>query len=139
MKKISIIYWSGTGNTEAMANLISQGATSAGNEVTLLNVSDATDAHVKECDVLVLGSPAMGCENIDEYEMEPFMDSVIELVANKKVFLFGSYDWGNGEFIDNWTETLSEASANVIGSVIVNMSPDDDEKINKCIEAGKNL
>lgn len=139
MKKISIIYWSGTGNTEAMANLIADGAREAGNEVTLLNVSEATDAVVEECDVLALGSPAMGCENIDEYEMEPFIDSIGSIVAGKDVFLFGSYDWGNGEFIDNWTETMNDFDANVVGSVMVHMTPDDDEKKKKCIEAGKNL
>lgn len=138
MKKISIIYWSCTGNTEAMANLIAQGAKENGNDVKLLNVSEASESDATEADILVLGSPAMGCENIDEYEMEPFVESISSMLAGKPVLLFGSYDWGDGEFIENWANTMREYDANVIGTLIVNMTPED-EDITKCIEAGKSL
>src|SRR5690606_2135886 len=104
MSKVLIIYWSGTGNTEKMAQLISQGAKSAGAEVELLNVALAEPDMVDDYDVIALGSPSMGVEVIEEEEMEPFVEDIKDKVSGKKIALFGSYDWGDGEWMRDWQE-----------------------------------
>lgn len=138
MKKLSIIYWSGTGNTEAMANLIEQGAKEKSLEVKKLTVSEANLSDVENCDVLALGSPAMGSEVIEEGEMEPFVYSIANIVSGKQVLLFGSYDWGTGEWMDSWEERMDSYGANVIDKIIVNNAPEGDD-IEKCVSCGKNL
>ena len=138
MKKLNIIFWSGTGNTETMANLIGEGAKENGLEVKLINVSDASTNNISECDVLALGSPAMGCEVIEEGEMDPFIEEISGLVSGKPVLLFGSYDWGTGEWMDNWKERMEGYGANVVDTLIVNNTPEG-EDIEKSKAAGKAL
>lgn len=99
--KVTIVYWSGTGNTERMAEAIAEGARAAGAETELLPVSGA-DASVTESDVLLFGCPAMGCETLEEGEFEPFFSAIEGALAGKKVGLFGSYDWGDGEWMRTW-------------------------------------
>ena len=96
--KVSIVYWSGTGNTEAMAEAALEGAKNAGAEVQLLPVATA-DESVLQSDILLLGCPAMGSEELEESEFEPFFSSIEGKLAGKKVGLFGSYDWGDGEWM----------------------------------------
>ncbi|MDT8715180.1 flavodoxin domain-containing protein [Clostridium sp. 19966] len=119
MDKITVIYWSASGNTEAMAKLISEGAEAKGAKVDLLNVSDATLDKIKETDVLVLGSPAMGDEVIEESEMEPFVESISTLVNGKKVALFGSYGWGDGLMVQNAPEVETEDECREFGEKLV--------------------
>ncbi|WP_300258345.1 flavodoxin [Clostridium sp.] len=138
MKKLSIIYWSGSGNTETMANLIAEGAKENGLEVKLLNVSDASTNDVEECDVLALGSPAMGCEAIEEGEMDPFVEEISGLVSSKPTLLFGSYDWGTGEWMDTWKDRMEDYGAHVVNTLIVNNAPEG-EDIENCKAAGKAL
>lgn len=138
MKKLSIIYWSGSGNTESMANLIAEGAKENGLEVKLLNVSDASTNEIEECDVLALGSPAMGCEVIEEGEMDPFVEEISGLVSGKPTLLFGSYDWGTGEWMDTWKDRMEDYGANVVNTIIVNNTPEG-EDIENCKAAGKAL
>ena len=96
--KVSVVYWSGTGNTEAMAAAVAEGAKSAGAEVELLPVS-AASADVVNSDALLFGCPAMGAEELEEGEFEPFFSSVEGLLSGKKIGLFVSYDWGDGEWM----------------------------------------
>ena len=93
--KVSIVYWSGTGNTEAMANAVKEGAEGAGAEVELLPVA-AASADVLNSDAVLFGCPAMGSEELEDSEFEPFFSSVESALSGKKVGLFGSYDWGDG-------------------------------------------
>lgn len=124
--KVSIVYWTGTGNTEEMANAVSEGAKNAGADVELLNVADASES-VLESDVILFGSPAMGTECIEEGEMEPFFASLEGNLGGKKVGLFGSYDWGDGEWMRNWQERAEAAGAVMVAEgVIANLMPDDD-------------
>lgn len=124
--KISIVYWSGTGNTEAMANAVAEGAKGAGAEVELLPVA-AASADVLSSNALLMGCPAMGSEELEESEFEPFFSSVEGLLAGKKVGLFGSYDWGDGEWMRTWQERVAAAGATLIeDGVIANNTPDDD-------------
>ena len=125
--QINIIFWSGTGNTEAMAGLIKEGAESAGAGVTLKSVSEASLADV-DCDVLVLGCPSMGDEVLEEDEFEPFMSALEGSISGKKLALFGSYGWGDGQWMRDWDERVKAAGATLaIESLIVNEAPDGQE------------
>ena len=134
--KVSIVYWSGTGNTEAMANAVAEGVKNAGAEAELLPVSAADDS-VLQSDVLLFGCPAMGSEELEESEFEPFFSSIEGKLAGKKVGLFGSYDWGDGEWMRTWQERVVAAGGNMIeDGVIANNAPDD-EALADCRALGK--
>lgn len=124
--KISIVFYSMTGNTEAMANAVCEGAKETGAEVELLNVSEASDA-VLNSDVLLLGCPAMGAEVLEEAEFEPFFTSIEGSLSGKKIGLFGSYGWGDGEWMRNWQERVVAAGGIMLeDGLICNSTPDDD-------------
>lgn len=124
--KVSIVYWSGTGNTEAMANAVAEGAKNAGAEVELLPVS-AASADILSSDAMLFGCPAMGSEELEESEFEPFFSSVEGSLSGKKVGLFGSYDWGDGEWMRTWQQRVGTAGGVMIeDGLICNNAPDDD-------------
>lgn len=137
--KINIIYWTGSGNTEEMANLIAKGAKEEGAEVNIKTVDRASIDDVKNCDVVMLGSPAMGAEVIEECEMEPFVESIEGEVSGKNMVLFGSYGWGTGEWMTAWEDRMLDAGADLLErEVIANEFPEG-EAANKLIEIGKNI
>ncbi len=113
MNHIAIIYWSGTGNTEAMANAIHNGAKKAGANAELFQVADITTAQALEFDVLALGCPAMGGEVLEEAEFEPFFTELESSLSGKKVGLFGSYGWGDGQWMRDWFDRSKAAGANL--------------------------
>jgi len=121
--KTAVIYWSGTGNTEAMANAVAEGA-----GVDAVTVSDFS-GDVEEFDALALGCPAMGAEVLEEDEFEPFFTGIESKLSGKKVFLFGSYGWGDGEWMRNWQERVTSAGAELVGDegYIANEAPSDDD------------
>lgn len=123
--KVSVVFWTQSGNTEAMANMVAEGAKGAGADVEVLNVS-AADEGVMDSDVVFFGCPAMGNEELDDSEFEPFFASVEGKLSGKKVGLFGSYGWGSGEWMDSWKERAEGDGAVVIGTVIANYEPDSD-------------
>ena len=127
MSKMSIIYWSQTGNTEAMANAIMEGAKSAGADVSLMTVSEANASSVKDCDLLALGYPAMGAEVLEEDEFEPFFSGIEGSLSGKKVALFGSYGWGDGQWMRDWWDRAERDGAKLYGGegLIINETPDD--------------
>ncbi|MGG7076944.1 flavodoxin [Clostridium sardiniense] len=137
--KINIIYWTGSGNTEEMANLIAKGAKEEGAEVNIKTVDGASIDDVKNYDVVMLGSPAMGAEVIEECEMEPFVESIEGEVSGKSMVLFGSYGWGTGEWMTAWEDRMLDAGADLLErEVIANEFPEG-EAANKLIEIGKNI
>ncbi len=137
MKNVVIVYWSGSGNTKMMAEAIEAGAQEAGASVKLLEVSEATVADVEAADVAVLGCPSMGAEILEEDVMEPFVESLEGHVNGKAMALFGSYGWGNGEWMDDWSERMESYGANLVAeSLIINETPDDDG-IEQCKDLGK--
>lgn len=139
MKKISIIYWSGTGNTETMAKAIQKGAKSENTDVKLVGVSEASLEDVSCADVVAFGCPAMGDEQLEENEMEPFIESILQDIKDKDIALFGSYGWGSGDWMTNWEEQMKEYGANLVEeSLIINEEPDDDG-LEKCKKLGKTL
>lgn len=127
MSKMSVIYWSQTGNTEAMAKAIVEGAKSAGAEVRLLEVSEASGADVKDADLVAFGCPAMGAEVLEEDSFEPFFQSVEGALSGKKVALFGSYGWGDGQWMRDWWDRAEKDGASLYGGegLMINETPDD--------------
>lgn len=136
--KINVIYWSGTGNTEMMAEAIADGAREQGAEVSVINVADATAEDASDCDALALGSPSMGMEVLEESEFEPYFDEIEESLSGKKVLLFGSYDWGDGQWMRDWVDRLEDHAELINEGLIINLTPDE-EGIEKCKEAGAKL
>ena len=130
MKEVNVIYWSSTGNTQAMAEAVGAGVEEAGGKANVIEVSAADVSMLKDADSFALGASAMGDEELDEGEMEPFVEEVEKFAAGKKVALFGSYDWGDGEWMRKWEERMKEAGAEVVGTVIANNEPGDDDQAN---------
>ena len=137
---VPVVYWSGTGNTRAMAGAVAEGIRSAGAEPILIEVADADVAVLVSEDVFALGCPSMGAEQLEETEMEPFVESLEPFVSGKKILLFGSYGWGDGEWMRDWAERMRNAGAVLIRDegVITNESPDE-EALEECRAAGKEL
>ena len=137
MSKAAVIYWSGTGNTEVMARAVAEGAKAAGAEVDLLACADVTG--VDSYDAIALGCPAMGAEELEDSEFLPMLDGIEASLPGKKIVLFGSYGWGDGEWMRTWEGRCSEKSITLAAdSVIVNEAPDRDG-IAKCQALGAAL
>ncbi len=135
MEKVLVVYWSGTGNTEAMANAIADGVKAAGAEVDVMHVSE--NPSLSDYTKIAFGCPAMGAEELEESEFEPYFSSVEGDLSGKKVALFGSYDWGSGDWMQTWQDRVSEAGATLFKEgLTVNLTPDDDA-LATCEEFGK--
>ena len=109
--KVAVVYWSGSGNTEAMAAAVAEGAKSAGAAVDLFQVSEVDAAQAAGYDALALGCPAMGAEVLEEAEFEPFYTDLEGKLGGKKLALFGSYGWGDGQWMRDWQERAENAGA----------------------------
>jgi flavodoxin short chain len=123
--KAAVVYWSGTGNTAAMADLVLEGMKSADADAELIECNSVTD--LSAYDAIAFGCPAMGSEQLEDSEFEPMFDSVKKSLGGKRVGLFGSYGWGDGEWMRNWEDDCKAAGAVLAAeSVICNDAPDDD-------------
>ena len=139
MSKITVAYWSGTGNTEAMAEAVGEGIKAAGKECAVVSVSDISASDLEGETSFALGCPAMGAEVLEEEEFEPMFASCESKLSGKRIALFGSYGWGDGEWMRDWETRCKEAGAVLIcESVICNEMPDD-EGIQSCKALGENL
>ena len=139
MKKTAVIYWSGTGNTETMANAVAEGMRQAGAECSVLTSADVTADTVAALEAVALGCPAVGAEELEETEFAPMFDGIKSALAGKAVALFGSYGWGDGEWMRNWEEDCISAGATLAcGSVICQDDPDD-SALAECEALGKAL
>ena len=137
--KMKILFWSGTGNTETMARLISKGIKDTGKEVELINISHNTIPDIKNESIIVLGCPSMGEEELEESEFLPFFESIEPYLNGKKVLLFGSYGWGNGQWMRNWEERVQDLGAVVsLDPIIINYAPEGDTET-ECIDYGKQI
>lgn len=137
MNKVAIVYWSGTGNTEAMAQAIAEGV---GSTASLLGPADFSAADVAGYDVIAFGCPAMGAEQLEEGEFEPMFSAVEGSLNGKKVALFGSYGWGSGEWMEQWVARCREDGVVLQNGdgLIVNETPDD-EALDSCRDLGRML
>jgi flavodoxin short chain len=140
MKKVLIVYWSGTGNTEAMAKRLAQGVSDVGCESVLKQAGEASADLVKEAAALAFGCPAMGAEVLEENEMEPFIVGLgAGELGGKALGLFGSYDWGDGQWMRDWVDRMKSLGAGVDGEGIIAQLSPDDAALTKCYELGKRL
>lgn len=137
MKSV-IVYWSGTGNTEMMAGLIQKGLENKGAAVTKAFVGELPDDEILAADLILLGCPSMGDEVLEEAEFDPWMTSVEGRMAGKTIAIFGSYDWGDGQWMRTWVERMESAGANVKSSLIVNLTPEGDTE-QQCVQFGESL
>lgn len=128
MSKIAVVYWSGTGNTEAMAEEVANGAKAAGAEVESFTTDDFAADKMNDYDAVAFGCPAMGDEVLEEDEFGPLFEDCKAKLSGKKIALFGSYGWGDGEWMRNWVEQMEGAGATVVGGedAICQEAPDED-------------
>ncbi|MDR0623551.1 MAG: flavodoxin [Treponema sp.] len=140
MKKVLVVYWSGTGNTQAMAESVAKGVSDGNGEAVLKPVGSATADMVKEAEALAFGCPAMGAEVLEEGEMEPFIASLGSAeVENKPLGLFGSYDWGDGQWMRDWADRMKGLGAKLDGEGIITQLEPTEESLIRCYELGKRL
>ena len=127
MSKVAVVYWSGTGNTEAMAGAVVEGAKEKGAEVSLLTAAEFTAGQVGEYDAIAFGCPSMGVEELEDSEFEPMFSACEGSLGGKPIALFGSYGWGDGEWMRNWEARCKIDGANLVcESVLCNEAPDDE-------------
>ena len=139
MSKIAVVYWSGTGNTEAMANAVLEGAKDKGADAVLFTSAEFDASMMDAYDAVAFGCPAMGDEVLEESEFEPMFSSCESKLSGKKIALFGSYGWGDGEWMREWETGCKQAGAVLAcESVICNEMPDD-EGIQSCRTLGEML
>lgn len=139
MKKTAVIYWSGTGNTKQMAEAVLEGMKSAGADAVLLEAAQVDASTFSGVDAVAFGCPAMGSEVLEEMEFEPMFSACKSHLSGKKVALFGSYGWGDGEWMRTWEDTCRNDGASLVcDSVICQEAPDDDA-LNACRSLGESL
>ena len=139
MKKTAVIYWSGTGNTEAMANAVLEGMKSAGAEASLLTVDQVNAADLSGCAAIAFGCPAMGSEVLEEMEFQPMFDECKNRLSGKAVALFGSYGWGDGQWMRDWEADCGNAGVNLVCDSVTCCEAPDDAALEACRALGKTL
>ena len=139
MSKIAVVYWSGTGNTEKMSVLVAEGARAAGAEVTIYTASGFSADLMDAYDAVAFGCPSMGEEQLEESEFEPMFSSCQSKLKGKKIALFGSYGWGDGEWMRNWEEACSSDGATLACESVICMEAPDDDASEACKALGKAL
>ena len=140
MSDICVAYWSGTGNTEAMAQAIGAGITAAGKSADVVPMETISPADLKDQAVWVLGCPAMGAEELEDGTVEPFVSELEGFASGKTIGLFGSYGWGDGQWMRDWEDRMKAAGAEVAcGEGIITQETPDDDALVKCKELGKTL
>ncbi len=140
MDKIHVVYWSETGNTKAMARAVESGIEEAGKEADVAEVGSASLDDLKEAKAFALGCPAMGAEVLEEAEMEPFVSEVEKFAAGKTIALFGSYGWGDGEWMRDWTDRMTNAGAAVLnGEGLICQETPDEGTLAECRAFGRTL
>ncbi len=139
MAKIAIVYWSGSGNTEAMAQAVEEGAKNAGAETVLSFVNDTSAADTAAYDHIILGCPAMGNENLEEYEFEPFFTELLPKLKGKTVGIFGSYAWNQGDWIENWKKQLTDEGVELAADPVKAYSYPDEDALEACRKLGETI
>ena len=139
MKNVAVVYWSGTGNTEQMAQSFCAGITASGGSCSIFTAHEFDVNSLNDYDAIAFGCPSMGVEELEEEEFAPMFEACEGSLSGKKIILFGSYGWGDGEWMRKWEIRCAEIGAILITeSVICNESPDE-ETLEKCKSAGEKL
>jgi len=136
MSKAAVVYWSGTGNTEAMANAVLKGAKDAGAEAELFTASDFSAEAFDGFDAVAFGCPAMGAEELEDSEFLPMFEGIKEKLSGKKIALFGSYGWGDGEWMRLWDEECRNLGAVMAADYVMCNEAPDDEGLAACEKLG---
>ena len=137
--KTAVIYWSGTGNTKQMAEAVLEGMKSAGAEAVLLEPSQVDASTFSGVDAVALGCPAMGSEVLEEMEFQPMFDACKRSLGGKRVALFGSYGWGDGEWMRTWERDCDSAGVNLVCESVICTETPDDAALEACRALGKAL
>ena len=139
MSKIAIVYWSGTGNTEVMANAVMDGIQDAGSDCSLFTASEFTPDRLNEFDAFAFGCPSMGVESLEDSEVEPMFQACEPMLAGKKLALFGSFGWGDGEWMRNWEDACRADGAELVCDSVICCEAPDDEAVECCRRLGAAL
>ena len=139
MKKIAVVFWSGTGNTEAMASAVADGAKAKGADVTVFTASQFNASKLDAFDAVAFGCPAMGAEVLEESEFAPMFEDCKAKLSGKKIALFGSYGWGDGEWMRDWENDVKAAGGELVREGVICCEAPDDEAIEACKALGKLL
>ena len=139
MSKIAVVYWSGTGNTEAMANAVLEGIKSGGAEAELFTSAEFDASMVASFDAIAFGCPAMGAEQLEDFEFEPLYESCRGELSGKKLGLFGSYGWGGGQWMRSWEESCRDSGAILPGESVICSGYPEADSIESCKELGRKL
>ncbi|MBR1731986.1 MAG: flavodoxin [Ruminococcus sp.] len=137
--KTAVVFWSGTGNTEAMAEAVADGIKSAGAEVEVIPCADFNEGMADNYDAIAFGCPSMGAEQLEEDEFEPMFSAVSPKLNGKKIALFGSYGWGDGEWMRNWQEECEGLGAALTSEPVICNDAPDDEAVEACAALGASL
>lgn len=136
MSKVAVVFWSASGNTEAMANAVVEGAKEKGAEVSLFFATDFNANMVGQYDAIAFGCPAMGAEVLEEAEFEPMFSSCESKLGGKNIALFGSYGWGTGDWMRSWEEECGNCGANLVCDSVICCETPDDSGIAACKALG---
>ena len=139
MAKIAVVFWSGSGNTETMANAVMEGVAKGGAEAELIRVGDFSAERIADYDGILMGCPACGTEELDEGEFEPFFVEAENHLKDVKIGLFGSYGWGGGAFMESWAERVRTAGAKLVDDGLAVENAPDDDGLKACEELGEAL
>jgi flavodoxin short chain len=140
MDKVIVAYWSQTGNTEEMANAIGKGIEQAGKTAEVADISRVSLEDLKASPSFALGCPSMGDEVLEEGEMEPFVAEVEKFCSGKSIALFGSYGWGDGQWMRDWVDRMKEAGATIVsGEGLITEGSPDAAIVDECIKLGSAL
>ena len=139
MSKVAVVYWSGTGNTEAMAMAVAEGAKGKGAEVSVITAAEFSPEQVSEYSAIAFGCPSMGAEQLEESEFEPMFAACEGRLSGKNIALFGSYGWGDGQWMRDWSERTQAAGATLCAEPVICNETPDDEALSACRELGAAL
>ena len=137
--KVAVVYWSSTGNTEAMAQAVVEGAKHAGAEAELFTAAEFDGGKMDEFDAVAFGCPAMGAEELEDGEFAPMFETCESKLSGKKTALFGSYGWGDGEWMRTWEEDCASAGIRLAADSVTCCEAPDDEALSACQALGKKL
>ncbi len=129
MTRIAVVYWSDTGNTEAMAKVVGDAVAESGSSADIIFADSFGPEQIDSYDAFAFGCPAMGSEVLEEDVFEPMFSSIEGSLSGKKVLLFGSYDWGVGDWMQDWTDRTRSDGAEVVASVIAHLDEIDESEL----------
>lgn len=139
MRKTAVVYWSGTGNTQMMAEKVAEGVRAAGAEADVYNCTEFSADLMDNYEAVAFGCPSMGSEQLEDTEFEPVFTECEAKLSGKVIGLFGSYGWGDGEWMRTWEEDCGAAGINRVSDSVICCEAPDDEALAACRALGRKL